>query len=141
MLIFDFDGVLVDSLDEACLTAYNAATNQLKTTTQQLPQGYVTLFKSYRYHVLPAGDFIPFAGWCLANADNSAITLSREEYRRVVLQPESTALKERTARFYAARASLVELDKSHWLAMNSPYEPLWSVLKKKDPASIVILTN
>jgi beta-phosphoglucomutase-like phosphatase (HAD superfamily) len=32
MLIFDFDGVLINSLDEVVLTTYNAATDRFVTS-------------------------------------------------------------------------------------------------------------
>ena len=38
MLIFDFDGVLIDSLDEVTVSAYNAVANELITALEKLPQ-------------------------------------------------------------------------------------------------------
>ena len=58
MLIFDFDGVLVNSLDEVVLTAYNAATDSLVTSLEQVPADLEQLFKRNRFHVQPIGDAI-----------------------------------------------------------------------------------
>jgi hypothetical protein len=38
MLILDFDGVLINSIDEVTLTVYNAATGKLVTTLAALPK-------------------------------------------------------------------------------------------------------
>lgn len=53
MLIFDFDGVLIDSLDEVILTVYNTATGQQVTRLTDLAQPLVELFRRNRFHVQP----------------------------------------------------------------------------------------
>jgi beta-phosphoglucomutase-like phosphatase (HAD superfamily) len=45
MLIFDFDGVLINSLDEVTLTAYNAVTGKQVTSLADLPTALVGLFQ------------------------------------------------------------------------------------------------
>ena len=57
MLIFDFDGVLINSIDEVVLTTYNATTATLHTALTDLPPELVSLFKRNRFHVQPFLDF------------------------------------------------------------------------------------
>jgi hypothetical protein len=65
MLILDFDGVLINSLDEVALTAYNATTGKLVTSLADLPTALVGLFQRNRYHVQSIGDGILLMEWCL----------------------------------------------------------------------------
>ena len=51
MLIFDFDGVLINSLDEVVLTSFNAASQTLHTALAEIPFDLVRLFKRNRFHV------------------------------------------------------------------------------------------
>ena len=53
MLIFDFDGVLLDSIREIVVTAYNMARGTLVTRLDQLPQNALELFLRNRFHVQP----------------------------------------------------------------------------------------
>jgi hypothetical protein len=57
MLILDFDGVLINSLDEVALTAYNATTGKLVTSLADLPTALVGLFQP----IEPSG-FMKLAG-------------------------------------------------------------------------------
>ena len=65
MLIFDFDGVLINSVDEVVLTTYNATSANLHTSLTDLPAELVSLFKCNRFHVQPIGDAILMMQWCL----------------------------------------------------------------------------
>ena len=44
MLVFDFDGVLINSLDEVVLTTYNAASESLSTSLDRVPADLVRMF-------------------------------------------------------------------------------------------------
>ena len=65
MILFDFDGVLIDSLNEVALTAYNAATENLFTSLSEIPGAAVALFKRNRFHVQQIGDAITLMNWCI----------------------------------------------------------------------------
>ena len=56
MLIFDYDGVLMDSVREVAVTAYNMVQNTIATRLNQLPQTALDLFLRNRFHVQPIGD-------------------------------------------------------------------------------------
>ena len=81
MLIFDFDGVLINSLDEVTLTAYNAVTGKQVTSPADLPAALVGLFQPNRFHVQAIGDAILLMNWCLNNYRNkSEQILKSHEY-------------------------------------------------------------
>jgi hypothetical protein len=65
MLIFDFDGVLMNSMDEVALTAYNAVTGGLVTFMAKTPSFAVEMFRINRFRVQQIGDAIPLMKWCL----------------------------------------------------------------------------
>jgi hypothetical protein len=141
MLIFDFDGVMMDSLDEIVVTAYNAVQRTLLTSLDNIPPEVVILFKQNRYHFQPIGDALPLMSWCLDNYRKTPNKyLSPEEFRALV----KNALKpvaDRTDYFFATRRSLIDADKVCWLALNKPFQPLWDALIKYGAEKIIILTN
>ena len=65
MLIFDYDGVLLDSVREIAVTAYNMLNNTIATRLDQLPQNALELFLRNRFHVQPIGDAPVLLKHCL----------------------------------------------------------------------------
>ena len=65
MLIFDYDGVLLDSVREVAVTAYNMVQGTIATRLDQLPQNALELFLRNRFHVQPIGDAPVLMKWCL----------------------------------------------------------------------------
>lgn len=141
MLIFDFDGVLINSIDEVMVTAYNAVTHKNIRAMEQIPGDSAALFKRNRFHVQPVGDVVPLMEWCL---DNDQLPpgklLTNIEYMDV-LQNNDVALVDRTNHFFGKRKIFVENDLNAWLSFHSPYEPLWRELMQCDNRRIIILTN
>ncbi len=80
MLIFDFDGVLINSLDEVTLTVYNTTTAKRVTSLADLPEALVGLFQRNRYHVQPIGDAILLMGWCVDHYRESPGSLRQKKY-------------------------------------------------------------
>ena len=141
MILFDFDGVLVDSLNEVALTAYNAATGSLLTSLSDLPGAPAALFKRNRFHVQQIGDAITLMNWCIERSQfDSTRPLSKEEYRTVA-SGDTDSLNARTNLIYETRKRFIERDENRWLSLHQPYQPLWSELIKRDDRVFVILTN
>ena len=130
MLIFDFDGVLMDSLDEIVLTAYNAVTDTLMTSLDTVPPAVATLFKQNRYLFQPIGDALPLMSWCLENYRKTPNNYLSPEAFRVLVKNAKKPLASRTDYFFAIRRQLIDADKTGWLALNKPYQPLWAALIK-----------
>ncbi len=141
MLIFDFDGVLINSIDEVVLTTYNATTATLHTALTDLPPELVSLFKRNRFHVQPIGDAILMMQWCLNNYQSDPEKmLTPREYQSIIADA-AVALKMRSDRIYKSRSRFIEKDQPAWLALHRPYQPLWNKLIQSDYQPLVILTN
>ena len=141
MLIFDFDGVLINSLDEVVVTAYNATTGGLVTCLAEVPPDLVLMFKNNRFHVQPIGDAIALMNWCLMRQpkDPQRI-LTREEYRNIV-RDSDRPLIDRTNLIYSTRKRFIDKDIKRWLALHQTYQPLWDELIQHQNHPFVILTN
>ena len=141
MLVFDFDGVLINSLDEVVLTTYSAATDGLVTSPAEVPADLVQMFKNNRFHVQAIGDAIALMNWCLINwrKDLQKI-LTREEYRTIA-QGSDIALADRTNLIYDTRKRFIEKDIGRWFALHQTYQPLWDELTRRQNHPFVILTN
>ena len=141
MLIFDFDGVLINSIDEVVLTTYNATTTNLHTELTDLPPELVSLFKRNRFHVQPIGDAILMMKWCLNNYQSApGRMLTPQEYQSIIADT-TVALQARTDRIYKARSRLIEKDQQAWMALHRPYQPIWNKLIRSGYRPLVILTN
>ncbi len=141
MLIFDFDGVLLNSVVEMSITAYNTVTGGLATSPADLPGNAADLFVTNRYHVQPAGDAINLMAWCVDNAELPGDHRLEPLAYLAIRDSSDVPLKERTGDFFAARKRLVARDPVEWASLNTVYQPVWDELKGQDAAGIVILTN
>ncbi|MGD8975031.1 MAG: HAD family hydrolase [Desulfobacterales bacterium] len=141
MIVHDFDGVLINSIDEVALTAYNAASGSLVTSLDELPGEALHLFRCNRFHVQPIGDAIPLMNWCISRSkvDRGKI-LTSNEYRAIILGC-NVSLKDRTNLIYEHRTKFIEMDETSWLAIHAPYQPLWTALAERNYRPLVILTN
>lgn len=141
MLIFDFDGVLINSLDEVVLTTYNAATGSLVTSPAEVPSDLVQMFKNNRFQVQAIGDAIALMNWCLINwRKDSQKIFTREEYRTIA-RGADLALADRTNLIYDTRKRFIEKDIGRWFALHQTYQPLWDELIRRKNYPFVILTN
>jgi len=141
MLILDFDGVLINSLDEVVITAYNATTGELLTSLADLPTALVRLFQRNRYHVQSIGDGILLMNWCLNNyRHKSEQFLAPHEYETII-SGATVSLTDRTLKIYEMRGQFIAKDPEAWLALHQPYQPLWGHLVRHPGYAFVILTN
>ena len=142
MLIFDFDGVLINSLDEVTLTAYNTATGKQVTSLADLPKALVGLFQHNRFHVQPIGDAILLMSWCLNNyrKKSGSILLNPKAYKGLI-SGATASITDRTLRIYETRRQFIARDPECWLALHRPYQPLWGQLTGRPKYAVVILTN
>lgn len=141
MWIYDFDGVLLNSLDEIVVSAYNAVTAKMVTSIDELPPGLVGLFKRNRFHFQPAGDVIPLMQWCLDTHLAQPDKLLTQNEFLAIIDKTAEPLARRTERFYATRSRFAESDSRRWLSLNRPFQPIWNELIKRGGERVVILTN
>jgi len=141
MLIFDFDGVLINSINEVTLTVYNATTGKLVTDLAALPTALVRLFQGNRFHVQPIGDAILLMNWCLDNYHSAAEKiLSRQEFGSIISETK-TDVSQRTDAIYSMRKRFIDQAHDTWMALHQPYQPIWTELLRCQKRPFVILTN
>jgi len=136
-ILFDFDGVMMDSVGEMMIPAYNAATGEEARTSADLPDGYATRFRLNRPHLRPAGEAIPLAKLALALTQDREVTAA--EWQEALAREPGGSL-ERAEKFFAARARLIEFSRGNWVRLNQPYPTIWKALQQ-DPERVLILTN
>ena len=141
MLILDFDGVLINSLDEVTLTAFNTTTAKLVTSLADLPTALIELFQRNRYHVQSIGDAILLMNWCLNNYRNKSEQFLNPHEYETVISGAAVSLTDRTLRIYETRRQFIAKDPECWLALHQPYQPLWDQLIQRQKYAFVILTN
>lgn len=139
-IVLDFDGVIVNSINEVMLTAYNQASSQLVTKTSEVPNHYVHLYLKYRYFVQPASDMVVLARWCIANVEDPRAKLDLNTYKSL-LASEQAGVAERRNTFFDIRRRMQRKDIEAWRSLHTVYQPLWDKLKTLDPAQILIVTN
>ena len=141
MLIFDFDGVLINSVDEVVLTTYNAAAGSLCTCLAQVPVNLRQMFKNNRFHVQPIGDAIALMNWCLANRQGDLNKILTPEEYGTIANGTDIPLTDRTNLIYDTRMRFIEKDIARWFALHQTYQPLWDELIRRQNHPFVILTN
>jgi len=141
MLIFDYDGVLMDSVREIAVTAYNMLKGTIVTRLDQLPQNALELFLRNRFHVQPIGDAPVLMKWCLEIGESDPDKLmSSEEYDEIIKQVDEPVAK-RTTRFFETRNLFKTKNLKAWTELNAPVQPLWQIMIEKKTANLVLLTN
>lgn len=139
MVVFDFDGVLLDSVKEASVSAYNSVQGALLKDFSELPGNSGKLFVANCHLFRRAGDTLPLMRWCLENsAEDDAILAPSEFVKRA--SAEEMSLGERSKLFFKTREKLMDAHPEAWLALSQPYEPLWSFLRAHSQ-EIALLTN
>lgn len=127
----------MDSINEVAINAYNAATGQCLMRTAELPGSYLTVFRRNRYIVQKAGEFIPFANWCISTTQDALINSS--DYAALIA-PYKSEIAELGQLFYQTREKPRSLDIQSWIDLHQPYEPIFSQLKDGS-GPIFIITN
>lgn len=138
MIIFDFDGVLINSMNEVAVTSYNTVTDNLCERLEEVPEAYITLFRNNRPLALRAGDLVVLGKLIVERyLDSPNAFIPPAEYEQFSRTQSPLTLEES---FFSTRKKLTEKNENAWLALNTTYQPLWGALQKKDPERVVILT-
>jgi FMN phosphatase YigB (HAD superfamily) len=141
MLIFDYDGVLLDSVREIAVTAYNMLKGTIATRLDQLPQNALELFLRNRFHVQPIGDAPVLMNYCLEIGEIEPDKLmNAEEYNETIKQVDEP-VSARTTRFFETRNLFKTKDLKAWTELNAPVQPLWQIMVEKPSENLVLLTN
>jgi hypothetical protein len=140
MILLDFDGVLMNSVTEVAVSAYNACTRQLVTTVEGLPGGLLDSFRCRRHFMRTPAEAIPLMSWCLEK--NNALSgedLDQETFARLCRSSPLSA-ETRRQRFYEARKQLCDKNPEDFVRLNHPFQPLWDWLVRNRTEPFVLLT-
>lgn len=139
-MVFDFDGVIIDSIDETAVTTFSVLTGEDVLSLEDLDHGFLHSFRNNRHLVQNAGDFIVLGKWCQQQESNSgSATLTKETFKHL----QSTFAehsKERVSNFFKTRSRLMQKDRDAWLALHRPYQPLFKELLKRKHR-LILITN
>ena len=79
--------------------------------------------------------------WCRRHFEQQPDhLLSPSEFQSILSEDERSA-EDRRERFFETRKRFVEANKDGWLALNAPYQPLWSALGERGGDRLVLLTS
>lgn len=141
MLIFDFDGIIINSVNEVVVTAYNTGAGSSCTALSEIPESVVRSFLLNRFHFRLAGESVPLMNWCrtIGSEDPERI-LGAAEYAELIAA-DASPIAARTAMFFATRAKFIARAREAWLRLNAPYQPIFAELQRVGAERVVILTN
>ena len=109
MLIYDFDGVMFDTVNEMAVSAYNTLAVTKARSLAALPGNAAGLFRTNRFHIQTAGDGMALMAWCLANADQPVdYRMPIKEYHTACSEASGSS-HERATRFFAVRREFLEV--------------------------------
>ncbi|MBU5678862.1 MAG: NUDIX domain-containing protein [Candidatus Aenigmatarchaeota archaeon] len=120
-VVFDFDGVIVDSLDECFLVsvrAYNELGGNIKLSNKAK-----LLYKKYRPYLRITEDHLP-ALKMIENGifDKDYIKNSRKKFEK--------KKKEFVKRFYEIRKEIRKEDIKKWISLHKPFENVVKLIKR-----------
>ncbi|MFP4347828.1 MAG: HAD family hydrolase [Thermodesulfobacteriota bacterium] len=141
MLIFDFDGVLINSIDEVTVTAYNAVSGESATTLEELPGDLVALFQRNRFHARAAPDVFSLMDWCRRHFEQQSDHLLSPSEFQAILSEDDRPPEARREQFFKTRRRFVEKNRDAWFSLNAPYQPLWDALMERGGRRVVLLTS
>ena len=141
MLIFDYDGVLLDSVREIAVTAYNMLEGTIATRLNQLPQNALELFLRNRFHVQPIGDAPVLMKWCVEIGESDPDKLLNPAKYDEIIQQVDEPVAARTTRFFETRNLFKAKDLKAWTELNAPVQPLWQIMAEQPTKNLVLLTN
>ncbi len=141
MFLFDFDGVLMDSVDEVAVTAFNAVAGAEARSLQALPDDLADRFRRNRFHAQGAAGIFALMAGCLAGEGrDSGGPMTGAEYDRL-LENAAVPAEERRERFFAARRRFQADDPNGWLKLNRPYPAVWEAILRRGPDRTVLMTS
>ena len=138
--IFDFDGVLLDSLGEVIITSYNAASGDLAFEPEKPPAAFSELLRLNRFYCGRAGDFVTLASALLeGRVPAKAPYFSKAEFDEIIAA-DKLSREDRLNQFFMTRKFMIAGDRFAWLALHNTYEPLWE-RAKSFADELILMTN
>lgn len=126
LIAWDFDGVIVDSINEVLLCAHAAADLGLEPSPE-----FKKNFLTHRYLIQQAGDFIPFAQWCNKPAGDPLDFVHSAQ----------TPKNQRSKFFFETRTALIETLGAKWLELHSAFQSIKTYLDSLNEKDFVVVTH
>ncbi len=124
IFFLDFDGVICDSLNECFVSSWLAYTRGVGKEHSSICREEYGLFRGYRPYIRRGGDYV-----VLQHCISTGITLdTQNDFDRQEYMIGERGMDDYHARFYAARAELLESDRAYWLALNTIYPRIHDAL-------------
>ena len=132
-VILDFDGVVIDSIDECLLIsycAYHRLSPEGRISLERIPENARRCFKEFRYLVGPAQEY--WYLWKSIESMRADKEIKREFYQLRQKPPSDSRIFEED--FFRLRKTFRETQKKEWLNLNPLYAGIdkdIKMLKKK----------
>lgn len=140
MWLFDFDGVLMDSVREVLVTGYNAVTGSAATDLTAIPDGFAERFMVNRFHALDSADIHRLAAWLLADRTDAPTDPIPAVHWQTIRSSATVPGPKRSRQFFTARKRFMKTNFRAWLDLHQPFQPLWETLSQ-DAVRLVLLTS
>lgn len=122
-VVFDFDGVVVDSIDECFLvavSAYNKMGGKIKLTRESK-----NLYKKYRAYLRITEDHVP----ALKMIEKG---IFKKDYIKNSRNKFNKEKKEFVKNFYETRRELQKNDIKKWISLHKPFEEVINLIKRNE---------
>ncbi len=130
--IFDFDGVLFNTVDELGVLTYCSLKN-IQMNPTSVPKGYLEYFKINRPRPVNGLGMMICAKLCLEEfEDEKAPHLISKEIFLNRYNKENESSKNLEDTFFKNRYSFMTNNQDDWLSLNNPYPKIWHFLKDKN---------
>jgi len=141
LLALDFDGVIVDSVLECAVVAYNGyqAFQGLVTrinSPQEIPADKLSKFRSMRPYIRSGEDYL-----YLFQALDEDITISGQAAFDKFHDTHLDRKESYYQLFYAEREALMISDNENWIALNPPYDGMIDYLQSIKPNLILHIVS
>ncbi len=130
--IFDFDGVLFDTVDEIATVGYCTIKN-INIDTKNVPEKFFEFFRLNRPRPVDGAGMFIVAKFCIEELEkgNEPYLIERNIFYKIYdsCKNEHDKLEET---FFSKRAQFRSQNIKAWCELNKPYKEIWEFLKDKD---------
>ncbi len=130
--IFDFDGVLFDTVNELGVLTYCSLKN-LPMNLKNVPTKFLNYFSLNRPRPVNGLGMVALGKWCLKEfeAKKEPYLISKKDFDLELTKIKGNS-KEIENTFFNNRYSFMTENKDIWLSLNKPYPTIWKFLKNKN---------
>lgn len=130
--VFDFDGVLFDTVDEIATLGYCSLKN-INIDVKNVPEKFYEFFRLNRPRPVDGAGMSIVAKFCLDEFEKGKepYLIDRDEFYKIY-DSKKDIHQELEEAFFSKRALFISQDPDSWCKLNKPYAKIWELLKDKD---------